>query len=49
MLADVIKTNNSLPHSLYPAAQIKKFAGLAAQSAVVTLYDLMKAAGQACY
>ena len=49
MLADVIKTKNSLPYSLYPVAQIKKFEGLAAESAGITLYDLMKVAGQACY
>ncbi|HEY5714850.1 MAG TPA: NAD(P)H-hydrate dehydratase [Psychromonas sp.] len=49
MRTDWIKTKSSLPHSLYPAQQIKKFEGEAAVLAGMTLYDLMKGAGQACY
>jgi len=49
MLSNQIKTTGSLPHSLYRAEQIKEFEGAAAESAGLTLYDLMKAAGQACY
>ncbi|WP_415230652.1 NAD(P)H-hydrate dehydratase [Psychromonas sp.] len=49
MLKDQIKTAGSLPHSLYRAEQIKEFEGAAAQLAGLTLYDLMKVAGQACY
>jgi len=49
MLINQIKTTGSLPHSLYRAEQIKEFEGAAAELAGVTLYDLMKAAGQACY
>ncbi|ABM04930.1 carbohydrate kinase, YjeF related protein [Psychromonas ingrahamii 37] len=49
MLNDQIKTASSLPHSLYRAQQIKEFEGAAAELAGMTLYDLMKSAGQACY
>jgi hydroxyethylthiazole kinase-like uncharacterized protein yjeF len=49
MLNDQIKTAGSLPHSLYRAQQIKEFEGAAAELAGVTLYDLMKSAGKACY
>ncbi|HEY7865578.1 MAG TPA: NAD(P)H-hydrate dehydratase [Psychromonas sp.] len=49
MLNDQIKTAGSLPHSLYSAEQIKEFEGAAAELAGLTLYDLMKAAGLACY
>jgi hydroxyethylthiazole kinase-like uncharacterized protein yjeF len=49
MLVDQIKTKDSLPHSLYPAQQIKDNEGLAAEQADGTLYGLMKRAGEACY
>lgn len=49
MLNNQIKTASSLPHSLYRAQQIKEFEGAAAELAGLTLYELMKAAGQACY
>lgn len=49
MLNVQIKTASSLPHSLYRAQQIKEFEGAAAELAGMTLYDLMKAAGKACY
>jgi NAD(P)H-hydrate epimerase len=49
MLSDQIKTKSSLPYSLYPAQQIKEFEGQAAASIDLSLYDLMKSAGEACY
>ena len=49
MFADQIKTQSSLPHSLYRAQQIKDFEGEAAQAAGITLYALMSRAGQACF
>ncbi|MCG6201115.1 NAD(P)H-hydrate dehydratase [Psychromonas antarctica] len=49
MLSKQIKTNNSLPHSLYCGQQIKDFEGQAAVLASTTLYELMTRAGEACY
>ena len=49
MLVDQIKTKCSLPHSLYPAQQIKNHEGQAAELAGGSLYGLMKRAGEACY
>lgn len=49
MLIGEIKTENSLPHSLYRAEQVKNFEGEAAILAGTTLYGLMKNAGATCY
>ena len=49
MYSDQIKTKCSLPHSLYPAQQIKDNEGQAAELAGSSLYGLMKRAGEACY
>ena len=49
MLIDQIKTESSLPHSLYLSQQIKDYEGQAAELANSSLYGLMKRAGGACY
>lgn len=49
MLSEQIKTQCSLPHSLYRAQQVKDNEGQAAHLAGSSLYGLMKRAGEACY